>query len=69
MSGLCLGDWCWARGVEQAIEYKLPFKLHTGYYAGHSRMPIDRVRSGHLCALLARYPQARFRADAHRLSV
>ncbi len=57
---LCLGDWCWARGVELAIEYNLPFKLHTGYYAGHSRMPVERIRSGHLCALLARYPQARF---------
>jgi predicted TIM-barrel fold metal-dependent hydrolase len=57
---LCLGDWCWARGVELAIEHNLPFKLHTGYYAGTGRMPIDRIRSGHLCGLLARYPQARF---------
>lgn len=57
---LGLGDWCWARGVELAIEYNLPFKLHTGYYAGYSRMPLDRIRSGHLCGLLARYPQARF---------
>jgi hypothetical protein len=55
-----LGDWCWARGVELATEYDLPFKIHTGYYAGHSRMPIERVPSGHLCALLARYPKARF---------
>ncbi|MDP6019588.1 MAG: hypothetical protein QGI32_26165, partial [Candidatus Latescibacteria bacterium] len=30
---LCLGDWCWARGVELAIEHNLPFKIHTGYYA------------------------------------
>ena len=36
---LCLGDWCWARGVELCIEHDLPMKLHTGYYAGHSRMP------------------------------
>lgn len=57
---LCLGDWCWARGVELAIEYRLPFKIHTGYYAGTGRMPVDRIRSGNLCALLARYPQARF---------
>ena len=56
----CLGDWCWARGVELAIEHNLPFKLHTGYYAGHSTMPVDRIRAGHLCSLLARYPQARF---------
>jgi predicted TIM-barrel fold metal-dependent hydrolase len=57
---LCLGDWCWARGVELGIEYDLPFKIHTGYYAGHSRMPVDYIRAGHLCGLLARYPQARF---------
>src|SRR6185503_963468 len=57
---LCLGDWCTARGVELAIEYNLPFKIHTGYYAGHSHMPIERIRPGHLCALLKCYPQARF---------
>ena len=57
---LCLGDWCWARGVEFSIEHNLPFKLHTGYYAGHSRMPVDRIKGGNLCAILARYPDARF---------
>jgi predicted TIM-barrel fold metal-dependent hydrolase len=57
---LVLGDWCWARGVELAIEHNLPFKLHTGAYGGHSRMPVDRIRAGNLCGLLARYPEARF---------
>ena len=57
---LCLGDWCWAKGVELAIEHNLPFKLHTGYYAGNDRMPVDRIRSGNLCELLARYLDARF---------
>jgi hypothetical protein len=57
---LCLGDWCWAQGVELGIEYDLPFKIHTGYYAGHSRMPVDFIRAGLLCGLLARYPKARF---------
>lgn len=57
---LCLGDWCWARGVELGIAYDLPFKIHTGYYAGHSRMPVDYIRSGHLCPLLAKYLDARF---------
>lgn len=57
---LCLGDWCWARGVELCIEHDLPFKLHTGYYAGHSRMPVARIAAGHLTPLLARYPEARF---------
>ena len=55
-----LGDWCWARGVELCIEHDLPMKLHTGYYAGHSRMPVDYIRSGNLCPLLAKYPDARF---------
>ena len=57
---LCLGDWCWARGVELCIEHDLPMKIHTGYYAGHSRMPVDYIRSGNLCPLLAKYPDARF---------
>jgi uncharacterized protein len=59
-SRLCLGDWGWARVVELSIEHNLPFKIHTGYYAGHSRMPVDYIRSGNLCALLAAYPTARF---------
>ncbi|MFT5089451.1 MAG: hypothetical protein ACI906_002080 [Candidatus Latescibacterota bacterium] len=57
---LLLGDWCWARGVELAIEYNLPFKIHTGYYAGNDRMPVDRIKSGQLCPLLARYLDCRF---------
>jgi predicted TIM-barrel fold metal-dependent hydrolase len=57
---LCLGDWALARGVELCIEYDLPLKIHTGYYAGHSRMPVDYIKAGHLTPLLARYPQARF---------
>jgi len=57
---LCMGDWCLARGVELSIEHKLPLKLHTGYNARYGEMWIDRIRPGHLCALLQRYPQARF---------
>ncbi|MEM7127099.1 MAG: amidohydrolase family protein [Chloroflexota bacterium] len=57
---LCLGDWCWAKGVELSIDYNLPFKIHTGYYAGHSRMPVDYIKSGHLCPLLAKYLDAKF---------
>ena len=57
---LCLGDWCWARGVELAIEHNLPFKLHTGYYAGNDNMPVDRIPTGNLCRLLQKYPDARF---------
>jgi hypothetical protein len=57
---LCLGDWGWARGVELAIAHNLPFKLHTGYYAGNDRMPVDRIKGGNLCSLLARYLDCRF---------
>jgi predicted TIM-barrel fold metal-dependent hydrolase len=57
---LCLGDWCLARGVELAIQHNLPFKIHTGYYAGQGKMPVERIKPGHLCGLLQRYPQARF---------
>lgn len=59
-SHLCLGDWAWARGVELAIQHNLPFKIHTGYYAGNDRMPVDRIKSGNLCPLLARYLDCRF---------
>ena len=57
---LCLGDWCWARGVELSIEHNLPLKIHTGYYAGNDRMPVSRIAAGNMCELFARYPDARF---------
>ncbi len=57
---LCLGDWAWAKGIELSIQYNLPFKIHTGYYAGHSRMPVNRIKSGNMCELLARYIDAKF---------
>ena len=59
-TSLCLGDWCLARGVEHAIEHQLPFKIHTGYYAGNDRMPLDLIRPSNLCGLLERYLDARF---------
>ena len=57
---LCLGDWGWARGVELTIEHNLPFKIHTGYYAGNDRMPVRRIPAGNMCALFARYLDAKF---------
>ena len=57
---LCLGDWCLSRGVELSIQHNLPFKLHTGYYCRINRLLMDRIRPGHLCTLLIRYPEARF---------
>jgi uncharacterized protein len=57
---LCLGDWCWERGLELAAEYRLPFKIHTGYYAGTGRMPVEWIRAGNLWELMARHPRTRF---------
>lgn len=59
---LCLGDWCLARGIEQAIEYHLPVKIHTGLLAGHQKYYTqpDRTRAAHLAPLMAYYPAATF---------
>lgn len=48
--------------VQKSTEFGLPVKLHTGYYAGHDRMPLERVRqnAGDLCPLLQDFPDARF---------
>jgi len=54
----CLFHYC----VRRAIDYRLPIKLHTGYYAGHNGMPLARVAQNpaDLCPLLRQYPEARF---------
>lgn len=59
---LCLGDWCLACGIEQAIDYGLPVKIHTGFLAGHRQFYIqpDRTRAAHLAPLLAHFPAATF---------
>jgi predicted TIM-barrel fold metal-dependent hydrolase len=57
---LCLGDWCMERGVEQAAEHNLPFKIHTGYYAGAGWMQTERIRPGHLSVLLMHHRRTRF---------
>ena len=56
----CLGDWCLERGAALAAEHNLPLKIHTGYYAGNNRMPVDFIRPGNLCALLAAHLDTRF---------
>jgi len=38
-----LEDHLFWYAVEKATEHNLPVKLHTGYYAGHSRMPLSRL--------------------------
>lgn len=57
---LCLGDWCWAKGVELATEYDLPFKIHTGYYAHYGHMQANYIQPVHLSDLLIKYPDTRF---------
>lgn len=57
---LCLGDWCLERGVEQAAVHNLPFKIHTGYYAGTRWMQTERIQPGHLSKLLMHHPETRF---------
>jgi hypothetical protein len=48
--------------IGKATEYGLPVKLHTGYYAGHDRMPLARLRrnAGDLCPLLSDFPETKF---------
>jgi len=48
--------------VEKSIEYKLPIKLHTGYFAGYGGMPLERVRANlsDLCPVLKQHPSAQF---------
>jgi uncharacterized protein len=57
---LALGDWCTARCVEAATRHGLPFKIHTGHYAGNGYLHTDRIAPGLLCGLLRAYPDARF---------
>jgi len=57
---LCLGDWCIQRAAELAGDYRLPFKIHTGYYAGNNYMRTHRIPATNLCDLIARHPQTRF---------
>ncbi len=44
-------DHLFRKCIECATEYKLPIKLHTGYYAGYNNMPLSRVRDN-LCDLI-----------------
>ncbi len=48
--------------IEKAVEYNLPVKLHTGYYAGWGNMHLHRVRqnASDLCPILAAHPKAKF---------
>jgi len=48
--------------VDKATEYHLPVKLHTGYYAGHNSMPLERLRqnAGDLCPICLAHRDAKF---------
>lgn len=57
-----LEDWLFHYCIDKSIEYKLPVKLHTGYYAGNSHMPLHRVGAnpGDCAELCLMHPDARF---------
>jgi hypothetical protein len=57
-----LQDFLFRYCVQKATEQGLPVKLHTGYYAGHDGMPLERLRqnAGDLCPLLKDFPETRF---------
>jgi predicted TIM-barrel fold metal-dependent hydrolase len=57
-----LQDHLFNRCLRKAAESRLPVKLHTGTYAGVSRMPLHRVRAnaGDVSELLMRHPDVRF---------
>ncbi len=57
---LLLGDWSLDLCASLARRHGLPIKIHTGYYAGHSRMPLDFISCRHLCPLLQAHPGAQF---------
>lgn len=48
--------------VHRAVDYDLPVKLHTGYYAGHDNMPLNRLlfNAGAATDLCSRSPDTRF---------
>ncbi len=48
--------------IAKATEYKLPVKLHTGYYAGVRNMPLARLQNNasDLCPILQQYPDTPF---------
>ncbi|MDE2126070.1 MAG: amidohydrolase family protein [Armatimonadetes bacterium] len=57
---LVLGDAMLARGAELAAQYKLPLKIHTGYYAGNGPMPMEWIEPQGLWQLVAEHPETDF---------
>jgi uncharacterized protein len=57
-----VADHLFHRCIDKAVEYNLPVKLHTGYYAGNWGMPLHRVGAnpGDICELLRAHKDATF---------
>jgi predicted TIM-barrel fold metal-dependent hydrolase len=57
-----LEDHLFWHAVDRATGMGLPVKLHTGYYVGHGRMPLRRVRGNPaaVCELCRLSPETRF---------
>jgi uncharacterized protein len=57
-----LEDHLFWHAVKKATEHKLPVKLHTGYYAGQDRMPLEQLlhNAGSSANLCRQAPDTRF---------
>ena len=57
-----LEDHLFWYAVGRATEFRLPVKLHTGYYAGDNYMPLERLgcNPGSACRLCREAPDTRF---------
>lgn len=57
-----LEDHLFWQAVNTATKHKLPVKLHTGYYAGHNSMPLERLlhNPGSATELCRKAPETRF---------
>jgi uncharacterized protein len=55
-------DHLWRYSVRRATDYRLPVKLHTGYFAGTGYMPVERVSQNlkDLCPILQDFPDTKF---------
>lgn len=55
-------DHLWRYTVRRATDFKLPVKLHTGYYAGTGYMPLEKVSQNlkDLCPILQDFPDTKF---------
>jgi len=58
----CMEDHLFWHSVDKSVEYNLPVKIHTGYYAGDNNMPLSRVAGnpGAASDLCRHKPEATF---------